>query len=397
MVLDNTVRIPSRWVGIEPEGTRPERTRTVTSYPDVMTAAVLGESGVITTRQLPVPTVGPEDVLVHVRRASLCGTDLKILSRKFFQGAGPEPGCFVPGHEYAGVVARVGSSVDEFQVGDRVVTEAHRGCMRCVNCLHGKYTDCLNYGQHDKGHRVVGMTVNGGFAEYARNHVSTLHRLPPSVGFDAGVILTTVGTVMHAFDVLGDLLVGARVAVIGPGPIGLLAVQVAKELGAEHVSLVGTRDTRLEIGRAFGADLIVNGRDTDAVRAVREATAGLGADIVLECSGAPSAVDDALRMSKRAAQVVLVGFFDQPVTADLNHAVMNGITLYSVRGEGSGSVPRAVSLARRGRLETGTLITHHFPLEDVQEAYDTYAERRGDAIKVMLDISEDPAHEGVTV
>jgi L-iditol 2-dehydrogenase len=196
---------------------------------------------------------------------------------------------------------------------------------------------------------------------------------------------------MHAYDVLGGLLVGARVAIIGPGPIGLLAVQVAKELGAEHVSLIGTRETRLKLGDVFGADLIVNCRETDAVQAVRAATGGLGADIVLECSGAPSAVDDALRMSKRAAQIVLVGFFDQPVTADLNHAVMNGITLYSVRGEGSGSVSRAVSLASRGRLETETLITHHFPLDKVQEAYDTYAERRGDAIKVMLDISEDSA------
>jgi len=362
----------------------------MTTLPDVMTAAVLAEPGVIHTRQLPVPELGPEDVLVQVRRASLCGTDLKIRSRHFFKHGGPPVDTFVPGHEYAGVVAAVGTGVDEFVVGDRVVTEAHRGCMRCTNCLHGLYTDCLNYGREERGHRTQGMTVNGGFAEYVRNHVSTLYSLPPSVSFDAGVVLTTVGTVMHAFDVLDDLVVGSSVAVIGPGPIGLLAVQVAKQLGAASVSLVGTRESRLKLGHAFGADLVVNALEDDAVARIRELHRGLGVDIVLECSGAPSAVDSALAMSRRAGKVILVGFFEEPVTANLNHAVMNGITLHTVRGEGSGSVARAVSLAGQGRLDTEVLVTHHFALDEVSEAFDTYAERRGDAIKVMLDVSEDP-------
>lgn len=280
--------------------------------------------------------------------------------------------------------------MDELRIGDRVVTEAHRGCMRCANCLAGAYTDCLNYGLRHTGHRVQGMTVNGGFAQYALNHVSTLHRLPDSVDFDAAVVLSTVGTVMHAFDVLGTLLVGSTVAVLGPGPIGLLATQVARELGARTVALVGTREARLAIGKSFGADLVVNSRTENPVAAVREATGGIGADIVLECSGAPSAVDDALRMARRSGKVVLVGFFEQPVQADLNHAVMNGISIQTVRGEGTGSLARAVSLAARGRLRTAELVTHHFALTDVSEAFDTYAERRDNAIKVMLDISEDP-------
>lgn len=359
------------------------------TVPSTMRAAVLGEAGVMRAKTVPVPAIGPEDVLVHVRRASLCGTDLKIRSRKFFTDGGPPVDEFIPGHEYAGVVAAVGEAVDEFQVGDRVVTEAHRGCMRCSNCLRGAYTDCLNYGNRAKGHRTQGMTVNGGFAEYVNNHVSTLYRLPDNVDFDAAVVLTTVGTVMHALDALGSLVVGSRIAVIGPGPIGLLCVQVARELGAEFVALVGTRQSRLDIGKEFGADLVLNARETDAVAAVREATGGHGVDVVLECSGAPSAVDDALRMAQRSAKVVLVGFFAEPVLADLNHAVMNGITLLTVRGEGTGSVERAVSLAGRGRLRTEELVTHHFGLDDVAEAYDTYAERRGNAMKVMLDISED--------
>src|SRR5687767_1530341 len=151
------------------------------SFPETMLAAVIGEPGIIKTKIMPVPRPGPDDVLVRVHRASLCGTDLKVRSRRFFRGAGPAPDTFIPGHEYAGVVVAVGSAVDEFAVGDRVVTEAHRGCMRCVNCLSGSYTDCLNYGNQAKGHRTQGMTVNGGFAEYVVNHVSTLYRLPDHI------------------------------------------------------------------------------------------------------------------------------------------------------------------------------------------------------------------------
>lgn len=353
--------------------------------PASMKAAVLGDPGRIEVVDLPVPDPGPEDVLVRVHRASLCGTDVKILDRTFFKDGGPEPGTFVPGHEYAGTVVGVGESVDELWVGDRVVSEAHRGCMRCRACLGGHYTDCLNYGVHAKGHRAQGMTVNGGFAEYVRNHVSTLHRLPDGVGFESGVVLSTVGTVMHAFDVLGELVTGARVVVIGPGPIGLLAVQVARELSAAHIALVGTRESRLAHGRAFGADVtLAPGGGGGAAAAL------LGsADVVLECSGSGGGVDDALRYARRGGRVVLVGFFDRPVTTDLNHAVVNGISLLSVRGEGTGSLERAVALAARGRLDLDALVTHRVPLTSIAEAFEIYIGRRDDALKVMLEVRTD--------
>lgn len=355
--------------------------------PSTMTAAVLGEPDTMVLVDKAVPVVGADEVLVRVHRATLCGTDLKIRSRKFFSDGGPPPGTFTPGHEYSGVVVATGESVDELSVGDRVVSEAHRGCMRCVNCLRGAYTDCLNYGQFAKGHRVQGMTVDGGFAEYVVNHISTLHRLPDSVTFDEAAILTTVGTVMHALDVLNSLIVGARVAVVGPGAIGLLAVQVLKQLGADFVALIGRREERLALGREFGADLTVNATESDAVFAVREATHGTGVDIVFECSGAAVAVDQALLMAKRGGDVVLVGFFEEPVTAALNVAVMNGITLHTVRGEGTGSLARGIALAGQGRLRLTELVTHHFPLTAIDEAFATYADRGEGAIKVMLDIA----------
>lgn len=356
------------------------------NLPTTMRAAVLGGPGNIYVTTKPVPAVGPDDVLVRVHRATLCGTDISIRSRAFFDGDGPPEGTFTPGHEYAGVVVAVGESVDEFAIGDRVVAEAHRGCMRCTNCLFGRYTDCLNNGMTTKGHRTQGMTVDGGFAEYVVNHVSTLHLLPASVGFDEAAALTTAGTVMHALDVLRDLVVGANVAVIGPGAIGLLAVQVLKELGAGFVALTGTRPERLAIGVDYGADLVVDVSKEDPVDAVRRGNGNRGVDIVLECSGSGPALDNALGMVRRGGDIVLVGFFSGPVAADLNSAVMNGVTLHTVRGEGARSVARAVSLAGQGRVRTAELITHRFPLERIDEAFETYANRVDGAIKVMLEI-----------
>jgi L-iditol 2-dehydrogenase len=334
-----------------------------------------------------VPEAGPGEVLLRVEAASLCGTDLKIRAGSFFP-AQPPPGTFTPGHEYAGTVVALGPTVDEFHVGDRVVVEAHRGCMRCENCVRGRYTSCLNYGRADKGQHAMGMSVDGGFADYVVNHVSTLYPLPDSVTFEAAVMLTTAGTSMYAIDTMGGLVAGESVAVIGPGPVGLTAVQILKALGAGQVLLTGTRDSRLELGLSLGADAVVNVRERDPVDAVLEATGGRGVDAVLECSGADESVDQAIRMCKPAGRIVLVGYFHGPVTADLNRAVKTGLTLHTIRGEGNRAVGRSVALARRGLLDTAPLITHRFPLEQIGEAFDTFAERRDEALKVVLQIGD---------
>jgi 2-desacetyl-2-hydroxyethyl bacteriochlorophyllide A dehydrogenase len=334
----------------------------------------------------PVPRPGLGEVLVRVAAASLCGTDLRIRAGSFFP-AQPPPGTFTPGHEYAGTVAALGPDVTEVAVGDRVVVEAHRGCMRCENCVRGRYTACLNYGRAELGHRAMGMSVDGGFADYVVNHVTTLYPLPPSIGFDEAVMLTTAGTSMYAIDTLGGLVAGEDVAVIGPGPVGLTAVQILRSLGAARVILTGTRPSRLGLGRELGADVVVDATSTDAAAEVLAATDGRGVHAVLECSGASEAVDQAVRMCRPGGRIVLVGYFHGPVTADLNRAVRTGLTLHTIRGEGNRAVGRAVALASRGLLRTEPLITHRFPLEAIGEAFDTFAERRDGAVKVLLEIS----------
>ena len=319
-------------------------------------------------------------MLVKVAMCGTCATDLKLQTRPYPKQ--PPFGEFTPGHEWTGTVAELGPTVDELAVGDRVAIEAHRGCGRCDNCVLGMYTACLNYGNVAKGHRASGMTVDGGFAEYAIQHVSSLYRLPDNLSWEDAVLITTAGTSMYGLDAIGGYVAGQSVAVIGPGPVGLMTMQACKALGASPVILIGTRQSRLQLGKRLGADCIVT--PDDAVATVRSITNGLGVDVVIECSGAMSAPQDAVSMVKRGGKILFLGFYPAPVTFDLSQAIRDDVTLYTTRGEGASAVKRALSLAAHGRIRGRELVTHHFPLEAIQEGFRVVRERDGDPIKVVI-------------
>src|SRR2546428_7833776 len=252
------------------------------TIPTTMNAVVLHDADDMRVEQWSVPQPGPGEVLLKVEVASICGTDVKVLHRTL---QGQPAGEFIMGHEYAGTVAALGPGVDEFKIGDRVAVEVHKGCERCENCIKGWYTSCLNYGNLAKGHRAKGLTCDGGFAEYAVNHINTLYPLPAGLSFEQACMVTTAASPLWAIDLMGGYVAGETVLVLGPGPIGLMAVQLAKALGAERVILAGTRDERLAIGRALGADVAINVRRENLTEPVAEITRGTGADSVLECAG----------------------------------------------------------------------------------------------------------------
>jgi L-iditol 2-dehydrogenase len=350
--------------------------------PDRMRAAVLFGPGDIRVTERPVPAPGPDEVLVRVAMCGTCGTDLKIYDGHFPQT--PPFGSFTPGHEWTGTVAAAGSGVDEFAPGDRVCIEAHSGCGRCDNCLAGRYTACLNYGNQAKGHRATGMTTDGGFAEYAVHHVSALYRLPPELSFEDGVLLTTAGTGLYGIDVAGGYVAGLDVVVFGPGPVGLTTVQALKALGAGRVILVGTRASRLELGKRLGADHVINAALADPVPAVLDLTEGAGADMTIECSGGLGVPQQCAEVTKRGGKIVVVAFYPDRVTFDLSAVVRKDISICTSRGEGGNNVKRAVALAAAGKLRGAEMITHRFPLEEISEAFRVVRERDGDPVKVVL-------------
>jgi 2-desacetyl-2-hydroxyethyl bacteriochlorophyllide A dehydrogenase len=361
------------------------------TVPQTMRAWVLGDPGELTLQEKQVPTPGRAEVLVRVDAVAICATDLDVISGgppARIQGGDPFNKGFTPGHEYMGTVARLGPGVDEFSVGDRVTVEIHAGCGQCKRCRMGMYTSCLNYGlnygENDKGHRANGFTTDGGFAEYAINNINTLIKIDDTMSDEEATLVVTAGTAMYGLTELGGLVAGESVVVTGPGPIGLLGVAVAKALGAQPVILIGTRDSRLEKGLELGADHVVNAKREDVVERVLELNGGNGVDYVLECSGAPGAIDDAGRMVSRGGKICLAAFPHEPESIDVAHLVRNNISLYGIRGEGRSATHRAYALMRQKRFDATTIHTHTFPFEQLPAALDHARNRIDDAIKVIV-------------
>jgi L-iditol 2-dehydrogenase len=364
-------------------------TKTAAAYPlpEHMRAWVLGDPGQLSLVDKPIPMPGRAEVLVRVDAVGICATDLEIIRHgppAMIRGGEPFNKMFTPGHEYMGTVAALGPGVDEYRIGQRVTVEVHAGCRQCKRCREGMYTSCLNYGDVDKGHRANGMTTDGGFAEYAVNNVNTLIPIPDSMSDAEATLVVTAGTAMYGLTELGGLVAGEGVAVLGPGPIGLLGVAVAKALGASPVVLTGTRDSRLQIGRALGADHVINVRNEDAVEAVRRFTGGKGLDYVLECSGAPDAVNQAARMVNRGGRICLAAFPPEPAAIDVAHIVRNNIYLYGIRGEGRSATHRAAALMSQKRFDATKIHTHTFGVDDLPTALRYAGEHIDDAIKVVV-------------
>ena len=355
--------------------------------PRTMKAWVLGDPAKLSLVEKPVPDPGPAEVLVRIDAIAVCATDIEIINHglpALIEGELPFNKGFTPGHEYMGTVVKLGPGVDEFTPGDRVAVEIHAGCGRCPRCREGMYTSCLNYGFHSKGHRANGFSTDGGFAEYAINNVNTMVHIPDDVTDAEATLIVTAGTAMYGLDVMGGLIAGEGVVVTGPGPIGLMGVGVAKALSAAPVILTGTRERRLDMGRQLGADHTINVRHDDPVAAVARITGGKGVQYVLECSGAPQALDEAARMVNRGGRICLAAFPSEKVPVDLAHLVRNNIYVFGIRGEGRSATHRAAALIAQKRFNAKLIHTHTFPLAEVPTAIKYAHERIEDAIKVVV-------------
>lgn len=361
--------------------------------PEKMKAWILGDPDQLSFVEKPVPQPGAAEVLVRIDAIAVCATDLEIIHKglpAMIQGGTPFNKNFTPGHEYMGTVVKLGPGVDEYKVGDRVTVEVHAGCGRCERCREGMYTACLNYGQNygnvNKGHRANGFTTDGGFCQYAVNSINTLAHVPDDMSDEEATLIVTAGTAMYGLDVTAGLIAGQSVVIMGPGPIGLMGVGVAKALGASEVILTGTRDNRLEMGKKLGADHVINVTREDVVAKVKEYTNG-GAHYVLECSGALNAINDASKMLKRGGRICLAAFPPEAAPVDVAALVRNNIYLFGIRGEGKSATHRAAALMSQKRFDAKLIHTHTFPLEEVPTALRYARERIDDAIKVVVKMS----------
>jgi len=362
------------------------------SLPKEMKAWVLKSPNELELKTKAIPTPGYSEVLVKIDAVAICATDLDVISYgppALIEGEKPFNKEFTPGHEYMGTVVALGPSVDEFQIGDRVTVEIHSGCGQCKRCRMGMYTSChnygLNYGKKNKGHRANGFTSDGGFKQYAINHINTLIKVPDDMTDEEATLVVTAGTTMYGLTELGGLVAGESLVVIGPGPIGLLGVAVAKALGADPVILIGTRNDRLEIGKKLGADFVLNVKEeNDIVNSVKSLVGDLGVDYVVECAGTEKALDDAIMMTNRGGKICLAAFPHDPIKVNIPHMVINNIYLYGIRGEGKSATHRAMAFMKQKRFNAKLVHTHTFKMNELPTALKYAKERIDGAIKVVI-------------
>lgn len=350
--------------------------------PKKMKAMVLTAPGLWEVQEVDVEQPGEQEVLCRIDAVAICGSDPEIIHGGL-PGIWPPKYPFIAGHEWAGTVVAKGAGVEGFEIGDRVAGEAHKGCGYCKNCLSGRYNLCLNYGKNETGHRHYGFTSPGAYAQYNVYHQKSITKLPDSVSFKEAAMCDTAGVALHGLELSG-VEPGSTVVVIGPGPIGMMAMKIAKAMGAGRVIVVG-RMPRLEVAKALGADELVDFSKVEPVGEVRKLTAGMGADLVVECSGAPGTIIQALEMSCKGGKVVMLGVAKDGVTEaiPLKYTTHNEITIYGSRANPNAS-RKVVQLIAGKRIDVRDMVTHTFPLEEIGLAFETFEKRLGGAMKVVI-------------
>ncbi len=323
-----------------------------------------------------------DEVLCRIHAVAICGSDPEII-RGDLAGSWPPSYPFIAGHEWAGEVVAAGSEVQSFKPGDRVAGEAHKGCGYCENCKKGRYTICLNYGNTNTGHRHYGFIVNGAYCQYQKYSIRSISKMPDNVSFAEAAMCDTSGVALHGIELSG-ITAGGTVAIIGPGPIGLCAMRLAKAMGAARIIVVG-RGSRLKAAEGFGADKCVDFTSTDPVAAVRELTEGLGVHEAFECSGAEGTFNQAVRMVRKGGKVVLLGVATDNAVEKLpfKYITHNEIAIFGSRANPDVS-QKVLNLMSSGQLKVSDLITHRFKLEQFGEALDTFVKRKENAVKVIL-------------
>jgi alcohol dehydrogenase len=319
----------------------------------------------------------PTDAIVQVGVVTICGTDLHIL-----QGDVPEvrPGT-VLGHEAVGEVVETGGDVRTVRPGDRVLLSCITSCGRCRFCREGSYGQCRGGGGW-----ILGHLTDGTQAEYVRVPYADLsvHPLPGTVRSEDAVLLADIFPTSYEVGILnGHLRPGDTVAVVGAGPIGLAAIAMARLFAPERIIAVDLAPARLEAAHRLGADAVVDAHEAPG-QLVADLTDGLGADVVIEAVGVPESFELCTRMVRPGGHVANIGVHGKPATLHLEDLWSKNVTITTGLVD-THSTPTLLRMAAAGRLPTGHLVTHTFPLGHMEEAYDVFAKAaETGALKVVL-------------
>ena len=324
-------------------------------------------------QEQPVPEIGPNDLLVEITKTAICGTDIHIYNwDDWAQRTIPVP--MTVGHEFAGRVAKVGTHVAGFAVGDRVSGEGHITCGHCRNCRAGKRHLCRN---------TVGIGVNrtGAFAEYLSIPAVNAFKLPASISDDVASFLDPLGNATHT--ALSFDLVGEDVLITGAGPIGVMAAAIARHCGARFVAVTDVNPYRLELAKKMGATRVVDPTKESLKDVQRELGMTEGFDVGLEMSGNGQALRDMLANMNHGGRVALLGIPPKDTAIDWDQVIFKGLIIKGIYGREMFETWYKMSSMLQSGLDVTPMITHRFPIEAYQEAFEIM--RSGKSGKVVLD------------
>ncbi|SDY69099.1 threonine 3-dehydrogenase [Evansella caseinilytica] len=325
-------------------------------------------------KEVSVPTIDDHEVLIQVKATSICGTDVHIYAWDEWSQSRVNPP-YIFGHEFAGIVVAKGKLVTNVDIGDHVSAETHIVCGRCPQCLTGQAHICADT-------QIIGVDRDGCFAEYVALPAYNLWKNDRRLPFDVASVQEPFGNAVHT--VTAGEVAGKTVAVIGCGPIGMMAAGIARAAGAAQIIAFDLNDYRLQLAQKMGATAVVNSAREDPLAAVAKLTNGSGVDVVCEMSGHPAAMNQGFKMVANGGRVSILSLPVKPVEIDVtNDIVFKGITVQGITGRRMFATWQQTSgLLNAGRVDVTPMITHHLPLEQFEEGFALMLE--GKCGKVVL-------------
>ena len=345
-----------------------------------MTAVVKRSAEQVEFAAVPIPECGPGQVLIKVRSAALCGTDMHVFEwNPWAQGAGIQfP--FIMGHECCGDVVAIGEGVKGLAVGDKVAGETHVPCGECYQCRNGEQHICANL-------KLFGIHMNGCFAEYTVIPAVCAKKIPQEIPYDVGAVMEPLGTAVRAAHEMQ--VAGANVMVLGCGPIGLFAIAAAACMGSARIFATDISPARMAIAGEMGATDVLNPLNQDVKQIVLAATGGTGVDVIIEASGNVDALKGSFQYLRKGGRMALIGLPGRPIELEIGkEIVFKEAKIIGIHGRKMFETwTQMENLLASGRLKVEPALTHVMPLKDWQDGVELA--KKGQACKVIYHPGEE--------
>lgn len=346
-----------------------------------MKAAVFVKPDKILLDEKPIPTVGPSDALIRITTTTICGTDVHILKGEY-----PVRSGLTIGHEPVGVIEQLGSAVNGYQIGQRVIAGAITPCGQCFSCLDGHQAQC---GGQAVGGWQFGNTIDGSQAEYllVPNAQANLSIIPDELTDEQVLMCPDIMSTGFGGAQSGGIRIGDTVAIFAQGPIGLCATAGARLMGASRIIVVDSLPERLEVARLMGADEVIDYKAEDPILAIMRLTGSRGVDVAIEALGTQQTFESCLSVLKPGGTLSSLGVYSGKLSMPLE-AISAGLGDHTIRTTlcpgGKERMRRLMAVVASGRIDLKPLVTHRFKLDEIESAYDLFANQRDGVLKVAI-------------